>query len=309
MTDHEKKMTTRGLSFMKWRYWDNRRGGLPPELKAPLGGLLGKAEEDMTNDGITVQPSSAILSPQGQAALQEVKKTLLAKCATTEVLDAMAGRAKSGAKKPFMVHLIQSTVDADSAYARLALDEPVLKIVARYLDLVPLWYSLSGWINFPTEDDAIQSQLWHRDPEDRQLLKVFFYLNDVDEKTGPFSYVMGSHSRSKEGFKTPKYMDRKRVSDQDMDATYPRSRWKQCTGPADTMILADTIGFHKGGKPERGSRILVTMTYTSGKPLEGRKILIEGKPHWEMTELQRRVFAVDYKGKLDKSVLQPPQSM
>ena len=36
------------------------------------------------------------------------------------------------------------------------------------------------------------SQRWHRDFNDRHLLKAFLYLVDVDEETGPFEYVAGS---------------------------------------------------------------------------------------------------------------------
>jgi ectoine hydroxylase-related dioxygenase (phytanoyl-CoA dioxygenase family) len=33
---------------------------------------------------------------------------------------------------------------------------------------------------------------WHRDYNDQHLVKVFVYLVDVDEGTGPFEYVPGS---------------------------------------------------------------------------------------------------------------------
>ena len=44
----------------------------------------------------------------------------------------------------------------------------------------------------PPTSDRIHSQRWHRDFDDSHLLKVFLYLVDVDEQTGPFEFVAGS---------------------------------------------------------------------------------------------------------------------
>ena len=51
----------------------------------------------------------------------------------------------------------------------------------------------------PEGSEAVSSQRWHRDPEDRKLCKVFIYLNDVDENAGHFTYVKGSHYLGKWG--------------------------------------------------------------------------------------------------------------
>lgn len=57
-------------------------------------------------------------------------------------------------------------------------------------------------------------------------------------------------------------------------------------GPAKTMILADMVGYHRGGKPTESKRILVTFTYTSGTPFSDRKLRIKGHPEWITTEMQ-----------------------
>ncbi len=31
----------------------------------------------------------------------------------------------------------------------------------------PCLHSIAAWVNFPTKDEVEKSQLWHRDPEDR----------------------------------------------------------------------------------------------------------------------------------------------
>jgi hypothetical protein len=65
--------------------------------------------------------------------------------------------------------------------------------------------------------------------------------------------------------------------------------WRRCSGPAYTAVLADTTGFHRGGCVERGRRILVTMTYTSARPVTraDRRVTIEGAPATPLDSLQR----------------------
>ena len=88
----------------------------------------------------------------------------------------------------------------------LGLDDPWFRAVAshRLLDLanaylemwskleyVDVWYSVPQ----PAAAERISSQRWHRDYDDKHLLKVFLYLVDVDEHMGPFQYVAGQPAR------------------------------------------------------------------------------------------------------------------
>src|SRR5262249_47594142 len=81
---------------------------------------------------------------------------------------------------------------------KLALDDPWLRLGtnARLLDVansyLGLWSKLEYvdlWYTPPAaEDERRSSQRWHRDFNDRHLLKPFIYLVDVDEETGPIEY-------------------------------------------------------------------------------------------------------------------------
>ena len=55
----------------------------------------------------------------------------------------------------------------------------------QYLDF---WYTPP----VPADTPRRVSQHWHRDYDDRHLLKVFIYLVDVDDDTGPFEFIPGS---------------------------------------------------------------------------------------------------------------------
>src|SRR5262249_7951019 len=123
--------------------------------------------------------------------------------------------------------------------------------------------------NLPMRGKARESQLWHRDPEDRYILKLFVYMTDVDEQSGPLSYAPGTHARGlvkktpaatlcKEG---PAY--NYRTDDDQMAKIVRQQDWITAVGPKKTMVFVDTSGFHKGGLVRSHDRILYNCMYNS----------------------------------------------
>ncbi len=82
----------------------------------------------------------------------------------------------------------------DDPWFRAVSSHRLLDIANAYLEMwskleyVDVWYSVPQ----PAAAERISSQRWHRDYNDKHLLKVFLYLVDVDEDMGPFQYVAGS---------------------------------------------------------------------------------------------------------------------
>ena len=172
-----------------------------------------------------------------------------------EVLDAPhtdyngGASADAGAnpkKGNYLVNLLSrgEVYSPDNALIKLALDAKLLEIIAAYLGLWPRLHAVNGWLNFPTDDPAQASQMWHRDPKDLKIIKVFIYLVDVDENRGPFSFIPKTHPFGANAGKVPAHKDRKRVLDDEMNRVLPPETHLVCTGPANTMILADTVGLN-----------------------------------------------------------------
>ena len=151
----------------------------------------------------------------------------------------------------------------------------------------PKLHSIGAWLNFPTPAPPTQSQLWHRDPEDLKLIKAFIYLVDVDEKRGPFCYIPCTQPFGSRAGIVAKAADQKRTTDEEMSATIETNEWMTCAGPANTIILADTVGYHRGGKPTVGNRILITFTYTSGTPHDRQTLRVKGRPRWATKPIQK----------------------
>src|SRR5215218_7091532 len=69
----------------------------------------------------------------------------------------------------------------------------ILDVVNSYFAMYTRLRQFNFWRNFATKTPPRNSQLWHRDPDDRLIVNLFVYLSDVDSGAGPLSYVPGSH--------------------------------------------------------------------------------------------------------------------
>jgi hypothetical protein len=278
------------FAYFLWRFVGNglRTGRAllshPSHRDTPL------IASELTAQGIVVGPSTRFLTVSGQQALGEAATRVLETSRAEEVQAVVSGRVTSDERqKEFLVHLVSypTGMRVDDPMLRVAADPKLLEIVASYLGLWPCLHSVAAWLNHPTDAPPQISQLWHRDPEDLRLVKAFIYLGDVDERCGPFTYIPRTHPFGAEAATAQRFDKKKRVADDRMVKVFPLESWRVCTGPANTMILADTVGYHRGGKPTVGSRVLITFTYTSGMPITERALALEGLPDWISSDIQR----------------------
>ena len=157
----------------------------------------------------------------------------------------------------------------------LGLDDPWFRVVAshRLLDLanaylemwskleyVDVWYSVPQ----PAAAERISSQRWHRDYDDKHLLKVFLYLVDVDEQMGPFQFVAGSQPGGQHGDAWGwQPLGQNYPTEEELEARIPGEAVQTFTGPAGTLVFCNTAGFHRGGFSTTDPRVLATATYSS----------------------------------------------
>lgn len=70
----------------------------------------------------------------------------------------------------------------------IANDLAVLSIVQDYLGATPTISILICW-SIPKDGVAKDAQLFHRDVSDYKFVKLFIYLTDVVEESGPHLYI------------------------------------------------------------------------------------------------------------------------
>jgi len=274
------------LPYVLWRFVANANRTSRALLSARRFDDTRIIARELRTDGIAVRPSETFLSDDGRFALSQVSAEMIDASRKPEVQAVVNGAVPPKGVKDFRIDLIARGIPANNALLKVALDVRLLEIVAAYLGMWPSLHSIGAWLNYPTSAAAASSQLWHHDPEDLKIIKTFIYLEDVAEENGPFTYIPGTHPFGRHVGLGAKYK-KSGVADAQLSDAFPPATWRVCTGPANTMILADTVGYHRGGKPTRGTRLLVTFTYTSGTPMVQPSIWLKGAPDWIASPIQQ----------------------
>jgi hypothetical protein len=144
--------------------------------------------------------------------------------------------------------------------ARLACDPLFYHVASQYLGVEPVLNFLTAWISHPhANEETVLSkgaQLFHADMSNPKFLKVFMYLNDVNEKNGPHCLVRGTHRE-----KAPALWRDGRISDAEMAEYYPEACWDYEIGEAGSVFFVDTKAFHKGVPLIEGERHLAQFYY------------------------------------------------
>jgi hypothetical protein len=131
----------------------------------------------------------------------------------------------------------------------------VLQVVTAYLGCKPTLSSLGVRWSFPSTGERPMFQSFHRDVDDWRFLKLFIYLTDVDEDSGPHTYVRTSHL---DGFAV-------RAEDYKLEQlaeTYGADKIATITGPRGTTFIADTLGIHRGGVVRAKPRLILQAQYS-----------------------------------------------
>lgn len=254
-----------------WHYTFNLAATLAYKLRRDrLSGESARVLEELDRWGLAVSSVDRLLG-QG-SCYEELRATVHASEQALEKQIAEAREAADGpgaiGKKTYMFMLLgpRPALDLESVYGRFALQEPVREIANAYFGMCTSLRYFNVWHTVPTLAAARESQLWHRDPEDRQILKVFVNLSDVDDGAGPLTYAAGTHVKGTVRGE-PRYIveadGSRRSDDSQMAEVVPSEQWVRGVGPSGTMIFADTRGYHKGGLARERDRILYVCQFTS----------------------------------------------
>lgn len=161
-----------------------------------------------------------------------------------------------------------------ASFAALLLSDDVLGVVNSYLGVACRLKYLDVWHNFPVSesDPPVDSERWHRDNEDRHIVKLFVHLSDVDETAGPLTYLRGSQPGGPLGGLFPTVPPSGSYPpDGAIAACITPDGTVACTGAAGTMVFFDACGLHRGGRATGKARTLLVATYASDAALDPLK--------------------------------------
>jgi hypothetical protein len=204
--------------------------------------------------------------PQHWQELEAMRDRFVAE--TEADLAAGGDNVRVRAGKEFVVRMHSYGVDVglDDPWFRACVSHRMLDVANSYLrmwsklEYLDVWYSVPQ----PATGERISSQLWHRDYNDKHLLKAFLHLVDVDEEMGPFQYVPESQPGGRYADAWPwSPLGQNYPSEQELEQRIPSSDVRTFTGPKASLLFCNTAGFHRGGFSTSAPRVLATVTYSS----------------------------------------------
>jgi hypothetical protein len=299
-SDRAREIYARGLNNPHSFLVMNRRyiGAARKYPAPPISAAGTRVAQDLAANGIAFAtideffPAAffSTLSDRFYAYLDEFQRT--------------ASAASAKGKGVFLdtIHKAHTFVTDDAVSSYLA-DPGIATVAAHYMGMVPRFVGSSFWrTRTATGSDRLYSQLWHRDYNDRMLMKVFLYITDVGETEGYFEYMAGSHESGAlgaefdrigpDGFRAypdaaavercvaslPSFKLNELQADQYSGTAAPWHRTPAIVkgiAPKGTLIFADTYGLHRGGFVQEGHRDMVMTTYSTNFNVH--------KPHFAVT--------------------------
>ena len=138
------------------------------------------------------------------------------------------------------------------------LSDELMSLASHYFGQVPVLSRADLWWSPPNESKA-ESQLYHYDGEDKSQLKVILNVVDVDENTGPFTFVAAGASE-KIG-KTRRHSAR--LDDDAVEETVGQAAVTRLTGPSGTVGAVDTSRcLHYGSRGNSRARLIIMLQFT-----------------------------------------------
>ncbi len=267
--------------------------------KASLASDFAKLSVRAIRANLARGPRASVSAEQAQSWLQEVRRTGL--CVVEGFYDA-AQCAQLRAEIDRLIETYPQAVHHKSGGADLRIfgAETASEAIRQFSDDPVLLESAGAMlgrgarpaVTLAARIQATQSNIgsgdgWHRDSFFDQF-KAIVYLSDVEPENGPFQYVLGSHtfgSKITDAASAGISAATTRVDDAQAEALIAAApeRNRIVTGPAGSLVLADTSGIHRGMPLEAGSRYALTNYYfgdhhiTDGlldhfKPVLGRDV-------------------------------------
>lgn len=237
----------------------------PPPLDPVQTGIVA----ELRKEGYAVVPFSELVNDPGEWTELDAEATRFITDTEAELSREREGQQSGLRRRPgkeFVVRKYAYDVGLglDDPWLRLGLNRRLLDIANTYLGMWTKLEYIDVWYTPPAdESERKSSQRWHRDFNDRHLLKAFLYLVDVDEETGPFEYVPRSAPGSELDHLWPWRPLGDNYPPDDELAAKIEGKSVSFVAPKGTVIFCNTSGFHRGGFASGKPRALATVTYSS----------------------------------------------
>lgn len=221
-----------------------------------LTGIDARIVDALNRDGIFVT-SLAALGLSAHEVLLEQGMHLANRYAAEARMRAARG-------EPFL-YIPPDWLSEHPDFFAFGLQDRLLDIAEVYIGLPPAYDGVC--INYTVADGReVATRKWHRDWEDRRMLKVAVYLHGVDAEGGPFQMIKRHDSAQSDALGYRYDL----ASDADLSDRLGQDYHQDivsCEGEGGTVIFTDTARFFHRGKPATArDRAAIFYSYFAERP-------------------------------------------
>src|SRR5438477_5152655 len=188
------------ISFALNRHYLANPLGARAFLAAPpsLDGIQQRMLGDLNARGLALAHFTELFGDGEAALFDDFARTLRAFADHPHVQEVARRYQETASRATWKDYVVKmfptnpATIPWTHPVLQTALHHRLLDVVSTYLGMWARLLQVNAWYTVPVQDprrERIASQRWHRDPEDRRLLKVFLFVHDVDETAGPLEYI------------------------------------------------------------------------------------------------------------------------
>ena len=151
---------------------------------------------------------------------------------------------------------------------QIAFSDLLVDFATNYFECMPAIGTFNLRRSFLNDLSPTTTQLFHRDKQSVKFFKFFIYLNDVDTpEDGPLTIVKDSWS------KMPHFHESiHRWDEQQIKNLYGEDSIMYLTAKKGDLLTGFTTSFHKGTKPIRKERTMLTLNYVVHPELQGASL-------------------------------------
>lgn len=138
----------------------------------------------------------------------------------------------------------------------------IINLLTLYIGSTPQLINAHIWYSPNIKDFQRSTQYFHSDHEDRKQIKLFFYLDDIKEDSGPLEIINKKESDQIRNKISYRLQEKKttRISDE----IIPENKILKCTGKKNSIYLVDTTNIlHRGSRVANKPRLLFMAQYVS----------------------------------------------
>ena len=139
----------------------------------------------------------------------------------------------------------------------------ILEIVNNYLDALPLIDDVYCWWSFKSKKaDSASAQMWHFDMDRPKWIKVFVFLTDCTDTSGPHLFISKTHQN---GYlpKVIRNQGYSRLNDELIKKNFHKKDIVRFVTKKGSILFEDTRGIHKGEQVLFGNRLILQFQYST----------------------------------------------